>query len=40
MSKKLKADIALFAAAFIASAVVLGADTSFAEMLHIILKMH
>jgi hypothetical protein len=37
MSQKLKTDLALFAAAFIASAFVLGADTGFAHMLGAVL---
>ena len=40
MSQKLKTDLALFAAAFIASALVLGADTSFADMLGAVLGAH
>ena len=40
MSQKLKTDFALFAAAFIASAVVLGADTSFADILGAVLRAH
>ena len=38
MSQRLKTDLALFAAAFIASAFVLGADTSFAHMLGAVLS--
>lgn len=37
MSNRLKTDIALFAAAFFAAALVLGADTSFAQIVHIVL---
>jgi hypothetical protein len=37
MSHRLKTDLALFAAAFIASAIVLGADTSFAHILGVVL---
>ncbi len=40
MSQKLKTDFALFAAAFIASAIVLGADTSFADILGAVLGAH
>ena len=40
MSQKLKTDFALFAAAFIASAVVLGADTSFADILGAVFRAH
>jgi len=40
MSQKLKTDFALFAAAFIASAIVLGADTSFADILDAVLGAH
>ena len=40
MSHTLKTDLALFAAAFIASAIVLGADTSFAHMLGAALGAH
>ena len=36
MSQKLKTDFALFAAAFIASAIVLGADASFADILAVL----
>lgn len=36
MSDKLKTDLALFAAAFIAGALVLGANTSFAHIIAII----
>lgn len=40
MRQRLKTDFALFAAAFIASAIVLGADTSFAEIVHLVLAIH
>ena len=40
MSQKMKTDLALFAAAFIASALVLGADTSFAHMLGAVFGTH
>ncbi|WP_281034272.1 hypothetical protein [Mesorhizobium sp. YM1C-6-2] len=40
MSQKLKTDFALFAAAFIASAIVLGADTGFAHMLGAVFGAH
>lgn len=40
MSQKLKTDIALFAAAFIASAFVLGANTGLADILGFMLKAH
>ena len=40
MLKRLKTDAALFAAAFLASAIVLGANTSFAEILEIVLGTH
>jgi hypothetical protein len=40
MSQRLKTDLALFAAAFLASALVLGADTSFAHMLGAVLGAH
>jgi len=40
MSQKLKTDFALFAAAFIASAIVLGADTGVAHMLGAVFGAH
>jgi len=40
MRQTLKTDLALFAAAFIASAFVLGADTSVANMLGAVLGAH
>ena len=40
MSQRLKTDIALFAAAFIASAIVLGANASLADIVGIMLKVH
>lgn len=40
MSNTLKTDLALFAAAFIASAFVLGADTGVAHMLGALLGAH
>ena len=39
-SQKLKTDLALFTAAFLASAVVLGADTSFAHMVGAFIAAH
>jgi len=40
MSHTLKTDLALFVAAFIASAFVLGADTSLAHMLGALIGAH
>ena len=40
MSQKLKTDFALFAAAFIASAIVLGADDGFARMFGAMIGSH
>lgn len=40
MSHNLKTDLALFAAAFVSAAMVLGADTSFAQMLGVIIGAH
>ena len=40
MSQRLKTDIALFAAVFIASAIVLGANASLADIVGIMLKAH
>ncbi len=40
MSQNLKTDFALFAAAFIASAFVLGADTGLAHMLGAMFGVH
>ena len=40
MSQRLKTDIALFTAAFIASAIVLGANASLADIVGIMLKVH
>lgn len=40
MSQTLKTDLALFAAAFVAIVVVLGANSSFAEILGAVLGVH
>lgn len=40
MSEKMKTDLALFAAAFIACALVLGANTSVAHMMGVVLGAH
>lgn len=40
MSQKPKTDFALFAAAFIASAIVLGADTGFAQIPRVVFGAH
>ncbi len=40
MSQRLKTDFALFAAAFIASALVLGANSSFAHILGAVIGAH
>lgn len=40
MSEKMKTDLALFAAAFIACVLVLGADTSVAQILGAVFDAH
>jgi len=40
MSQTLKTDLSLFAAAFIASVFVLGANTSLADILGVVLSAH
>ena len=40
MSHNLKTDLALFAAAFVSAVLVLGANSSFAQMVGVIIGIH